>query len=67
MTKGQFRKKLGEVTRRPEPRTTPIRNRNGKQGIGKANNYEYIPFAPRKNVIIVIILKEKQEEAKSHT
>ena len=48
MTKGQFRKKLGEITCKPEPRTTPKRNRNWKQGICKANNYEYIPFAPRK-------------------
>ena len=45
MTKGQFKKKLGEVTGKPEPRTTPKRNRNGKQGICRANNNEYIPFA----------------------
>ena len=48
MTKDQFRKKLGEVIGKPERRTTPKRNRNGQQGICRANNYEYIPFAPRK-------------------
>ena len=45
MTKSQFKKKLGEVIRRPEPRTTPKKNRNGKQEIDKANNYKCIPFS----------------------
>ena len=48
MTKGQFKKRLGEVTGKPKPRTIPKRNRNEKQGIYRANNYEHIPFAPRK-------------------
>ena len=42
--RGQLKKKLGKATGRPEPRTIPKRNRNGKQGIGRANNYEYIPL-----------------------
>ena len=33
ITKGQFQKKLGKVTGKHEPRVTPKRNRNGKQGI----------------------------------
>ena len=48
LTKCQLKTKLDEATGRPNSRTTPKRNRNGKQGVGRANNYEYIPFSPRK-------------------
>lgn len=48
LTKCQLKKKLNEVTRRTKSRTTPKRNHNGKQGVGRTNNYKYIPFAPRK-------------------
>ena len=36
------------VTERSQTRAILKRKRNDKQGINRANNYEYIPFAPRK-------------------
>ena len=48
MSKGQLKKKLSEVTHKPQI-NIPKRNRNGKQGISKANGYKFIPDAPRKS------------------
>ena len=36
------------VTEISQPTAIPKRNRNDKQGKNWANNYEYIPFAPKK-------------------
>jgi hypothetical protein len=47
LSKKQLRNKISEVTNR-EVAATAKRNRNGKVGINKENNYKYIPNAPRK-------------------
>ena len=74
LTKCQLKKKLDMVTGRSKSRTTSKRNRNGKQEVGRANNYEYIPFAPRKKCYncgncnhLAIDWKKKQEKTKTYT
>ncbi|KAL8099455.1 hypothetical protein AgCh_031912 [Apium graveolens] len=47
LSKRQLKKKLAEVTNKPQVKS-PKRNRNGKQGISKDFNYEFVPNAPRK-------------------
>ena len=47
MSKGQLKKKLSEVTNKPQVKS-PKRNRNGKQGISKESDYNNVLNAPRK-------------------
>ena len=47
LSKSQLNKKLSNITGKSE-RKGPKRNRNGKQGIDKANGYKINPDAPRK-------------------
>ena len=44
LSKSQLKKKIDSL-----PKTIQVkRNRNGKEGINKANDYKHIPDAPRK-------------------
>ena len=47
ISKGKLEKKINDITGRVKSKS-PKRNRNGKQGIVKSNNYAYIQNAPRK-------------------
>ena len=47
LSKSQLNKKLSNITGKSEKKG-PKRNRNGKQGIDKANGYKLNPDAPRK-------------------
>ena len=47
LSKSQLNKKLSNITGKSEKKG-PKRNRNGKQGIDKANGYKMNPDAPRK-------------------
>jgi hypothetical protein len=55
LSKKQLRKKISEVTNR-QLAATAKRNRNGKVGINKENNYMYIPNAPRKVCLTMVTL-----------
>ena len=47
LSKGKLEKRISDKTGKIKPEA-PKRNKNGKQGIDKSNNYAYIQNAPRK-------------------
>ena len=47
LSKGKLEKRISDKIGKIKPKA-PKRNKNGKQGIDKSNNYAYIQNAPRK-------------------
>ena len=71
LSEGQWNKRISEITGKPLKKSVK-RNRNGKEGINKKNNYQYIPAASRKTchncgttIHLAIDCRKRKKKAKA--